>query len=186
MKKPVLKSVSMLFLILLLSQLALASTLYKEDFEGIQSQTFNLKEKDTVRIHSEGKDTEIMLRDVLPEDSRVKLTVFIEGAETPQYMTVSTSNKVLIDINKDNIKDFAVQPVYISSNNTVLSITKLQQSPQDDNPQSNNQITGKTEQEINKSPNILIGVYIAIAIIIIGLIAYLILRKKPVKPASAS
>ena len=184
MKKPVLKSVSMLFLILLLSQLALASTLYKEDFEGIQSQTFNLKEKDTVRIHSEGKDTEIMLRSVNPEDSRAKLTIFIEGAETPQYMTVSTSNKVLIDINKDNIKDFAVQPVYISSNNTILSITKLQQSPQDGS-QNNNQITGKTEQEINKSPNILIGVYIAIAIIVIGLVAYLVLRKKPMKPSNS-
>src|SRR3989344_9379197 len=123
------KKATLLLLILLAIPLAQASSLYTEDFSSANEKTFNLKEKDAVRFNIAGKETEMMLRSISPEKSSAKLTTFVEGAETPQYATIQTNSKLFLDLDRDNQKDVLIQAFYISKENTILSITNLEQGP---------------------------------------------------------
>ncbi len=158
-----------------ISTLANAASLYKEDFSNINSQTFNLKEKDAIRLSIFGNETEIMLREVFEEKNAVKLTIFIPGAETPVYVTLSSGQTMYTDLDKDRVKDIATKAIYISKENTILAISKLEPSEQS---QQSNELTGESSLTINEKPSIKTGIYISVAIIILGLIVYFIVRRK--------
>ena len=176
MKKLLLPSIFALLLIPLVQ----ASNLYIENFAN-STTTYNLQEKDAVRINIENKTVEVMLRQAIPEQSTAKLTIFIEGAETPQYVSVKTSNRLYLDVNRDQTKDIMLQTFYVSKNNTVLSLTKLEKNS---GPASNNsfiipdETTTIPQENLQKNRSFLIGIYITSGIIILGLITYFLLKKK--------
>jgi len=174
------KALPIIFIFILLAPIALASTLYREDFSNIQSQTFNLQEKDAIRVFYDNTTAEIMLNDVYPEKSSVKLTLFIEDAATPQYVSLKTNANLYVDINKDRVKDLVIRAHYISMNNTILSITPIKADDEINNPQPAAGTAEKTAEEpqTTKSPSLQTGIIITASVIALGLIIYFLLRKK--------
>ena len=135
------------------------------------------KEKDTVRIFYLGKETEVMLRSVDAQKNSLKLTLFIEGAETPQYVTLKQGINIMFDVDKDRIKDLIIRPIYISKENSVISIEKISIENQPAGPTGEAISIPKVESSEPKT-NLKVGLYISLGIIIIGLTTFLIFRKK--------
>ncbi|HLC63104.1 MAG TPA: LPXTG cell wall anchor domain-containing protein [Candidatus Nanoarchaeia archaeon] len=171
------KLFSLVLAVLVLSSVVQAASLYKEDFSNINQQTFTLKEKDTVRIFYLGKETEVMLRSVDAQKNSLKLTLFIEGAETPQYVTLKQGINIMFDVDKDRIKDLIIRPIYISKENSVISIEKISIENQPAGPTGEAISIPKVESSEPKT-NLKVGLYISLGIIIIGLTTFLIFRKK--------
>ena len=173
------KCIFIIAIILLSASLVQAANLYKEDFSRGNTQSFNLKEKDTIRVNITGKETEIMLRSVFPEKNSAKLTIFIQDAETPQYTTIQASSKVFIDIDKNREKDLLIQAIYISQENTILSITDLSITGLGSAPEVTGlAVEGTKPESGNPKSTFLIGVLITLSIIVLGLLLYFIFRKR--------
>ena|SRR3989344_4346100 len=176
------KLFSLVLAVLVLSSVVQAASLYKEDFSKINQQTFTLKEKDTVRIFYLGKETEVMLRSVDTQKNSLKLTLFIEDAETPQYVTLTQGSSIYFDVDKDKnkIKDLIIKPVYISGENSVISIEKVNSEnyPEQSSAPAGEVVSVPKVESQQPKTNLKVGLYISLGIIIIGLTAFLILRKK--------
>src|SRR3989344_5115687 len=158
------KLFSLVLAVLVLSSVVQAASLYKEDFSNINQQTFTLKEKDTVRIFYLGKETEVMLRSVDAQKNSLKLTLFIEGAETPQYVTLKQGINIMFDVDKDRIKDLIIRPIYISKENSVISIEKISIENQPAGPTGEAISIPKVESSEPKT-NLKVGLYISLGII---------------------
>lgn len=158
----------LLLIILLAIPLVSAASIINTDLIN-NPETIRLSVKDTIRFNMFDKEHEIMLREIRGSNS-VKITVFIEGAQTPIYIPLDSSNHALLDINKDRVDDLKIDLLFADKENAVLSITKL------DSPQSNI-ISGDVVAETKENPSKLIGIIITVAVIVIGSLLYFGFKK---------
>ena len=113
--------------ILLSVNLAFAGKVQDLDFSKEDLIKTTINERDVVRFvipfreydldkYKEGeidyelieKEHKVMIREVRSDSNFIKLTVFIQGAETPQYLNLGFKNIVRLDFDRDNLDDMVI------------------------------------------------------------------------------
>jgi len=143
------KKIILLIVILLLSISGVsAGAIYDIDFSKALTHVVILEERDLVRFdypirvyvggpfstleekrnspyELEEFEQKLMVRNVNPIKESLDLTLFIYGAETPQYFTLARNNLVRVDFERDNIDDLALELYKIEDNKTAIIMQKI-------------------------------------------------------------
>ena len=73
-----------------------------------------------VRYEVVDKEEVVMLRESHPDRNFVEMTVFIEGAEVPQYISLVKGRVLNLDFDRDNVDDLFVTVERIDENSATL------------------------------------------------------------------
>lgn len=112
----------LLLLVLLIVPFVSSADVKILDFNEVNETFIILEEKDAVRFDMYG-DHKIMVREIR-EDS-VALTVFIDGAETPNYIVLDDTHSVKIDFQRDDVDDMLIELNFIKENTTSIRLERL-------------------------------------------------------------
>ena len=141
------KKLLLLWIILLVSN-ASAGIIYDIDFSENPTHIVILNEKDSVRFdfpvrQYENKtfstleekrnskyelnelEQKLTVREVNEKSNSTALTLFIYGAETPQYFTLAKDNMIKVDFERDNIDNLLIRFYEIRGNKITLVLQKL-------------------------------------------------------------
>ena len=137
-----------LFWILILVSRVSAGVIYDIDFSENPTQIVILNEKDIVRFDFpvrqyenktfstleekrnskytlNGLEQKLMVREVNEKDNKTALTLFVYGAETPQYFVLAKDNMIKVDFERDNIDDLLIRFYEIKGNKVALVLQKI-------------------------------------------------------------
>lgn len=117
----------LLFLVLLAIPICVkAGDVQVVDFNYTNDTIVILGEKDMVRFDLYG-DQKVMVRDIGNDGNSVALTVFVEGAELPNYISLDQEHSIKVDFQRDNIDDLMIELVSVNENNnsTMLKLQRL-------------------------------------------------------------
>ena len=137
-----------LVLILLLVSSVSAGVIYDIDFSENPTQIVILNENDIVRFDFPVRQYEnkafstleekrnskyelneleqgLLVREVNEKSNSTALTLFIYGAETPQYFTLAKDNMIKVDFERDNIDDLLIRFYEIKGNKVALVLQKI-------------------------------------------------------------
>ena len=163
---------------LLLCSIILLSTVPNANAEGVVYQVelntgqIILKEKDIMEFGFEGKIHRIMIREVDESKENIQLTAFIQEAETPFYTTINKEVNNQFDFDRDGQIDLIIKLMEINEKEVTLYLITTE-----DIPKTEQKPTNENQSKINLGINPK-GIAITFGIIIIGLILYLLLKKK--------
>ena len=160
------KSLLVFTLFLVLIQIVIAGDMYKIDIENNEQSYFTLKERDVMRFDWANKEHKVMVRKINEDKKSVDLTIYVDGAPTPQYVSVSSDRFVKVDFDLDRIDDLQIKLDSIDGGNVTLELTKIKEEKDD----------SKTVKE-NLKKNSKIGWGIVVGIIILGLVIYSLILK---------
>jgi hypothetical protein len=118
-----------------------------------------LKERDILEFPWEGQTHRVMVREIGTSNKSVQLTIFIEGAETPFYAVISKESYSKLDFDRDDNPDLLIGLTGVNEKDVTLYL-----------------IPG--EEEKAKNNTTLNGIAIIVAIILVGLMAYLLFFRK--------
>ncbi len=131
------KRVIFLIFLIVFSSIVLAGTKHYIDLSDGR-EIITLSERDAIefkyfiRIYDEEGDFKlkettqrIFVDTVNTNKGSVELSNFIEGAETPFYVRINKATKMVLDFDKDDIKDLEVSLVNISNKEITLSLKEL-------------------------------------------------------------
>ncbi len=91
-----------------------------------ENKTFSsLEEKRNSKYELKKLEQKLMVRDVNEKGNSTALTLFIYGAETPQYFTLAKDNMIKIDFERDNIDDLIIRFYEIKGNKVALVLQKI-------------------------------------------------------------
>ena len=160
------KSLLVFTLFLVLIQIVIAGDMYKIDIENNEQSYFTLKERDVMRFDWANKEHKVMVRKINEDKKSVDLTIYVDGAPTPQYVSVSSDRFVKVDFDLDRIDDLQIKLDSIDGGNVTLELTKIKEEKDD----------SKTVKE-NLKMNSKVGWGIVVGIIILGLVIYSLILK---------
>ncbi|MDD5331694.1 MAG: hypothetical protein PHE43_02650 [Candidatus Nanoarchaeia archaeon] len=145
------KKVIFIFIVLVLMNLVYAGEIKTVNLTENKEQIVVLSARDAVKfglefrdyekpfINEEGKEqinfarlkhSEVIKIDDVNSNG-VDLAIFIEGAETPQYVTLEKGKEINLDIERDFIDDMTIKIVSILNDQVSLQLVML---PEDGNP----------------------------------------------------
>ena len=162
------KSLLVFTLFLVLIQIVIAGDMYKIDIEDNEQSYFTLKERDVMRFNWSNKEHKVMVRKINEDKKTVDLTIYVEGAPTPQYITVSSNRFVRVDFDLDRIDDLQIKLDSMDSGNVTLELIGVKEKKGD--------LIDKTTKKDLKM-NSKVGWGIVIGIIVLGLVIYSIIVK---------
>ncbi len=163
------KKILLFIVFLILIQIVIAGDMYKIDIEKNDQTFFTLKERDLMRFDWKDKEHKIMVRQINEDKKSVDLTIYVDGAPTPQYVSVSPTRFVKVDFDLDRIDDLQVRLDSIEGSNVTLGLTKIKE-------EKINSITGNAVKDLKIDTKI--GWSIVVGIIVLGLVVYsFVLRK---------
>ena len=162
------KSLLVFTLFLVLIQIVIAGDMYKIDIEKNEQSYFTLKERDVMRFDWGNKEHKVMVRKINEDKKSVDLTVYVDGAPTPQYVGVSPNRFVRVDFDLDRIDDLQIKLDSIESDKVALELTKIHEKKEG--------IADKTIKE-NLKMNSKVGWGIVVGIIVLGLVIYSLILK---------
>src|SRR3989344_2899154 len=125
------KSLLVFTLFLVLIQIVIAGDMYKIDIENNEQSYFTLKERDVMRFNWSNKEHKVMVRKINEDKKTVDLTIYVEGAPTPQYVSVSSDRFVKVDFDLDRIDDLQIKLDSIDGGNVTLELTKIKEEKDD-------------------------------------------------------
>jgi len=160
------KSLLVFTLFLVLIQIVIAGDMYKIDIENNEQSYFTLKERDVMRFDWANKEHKVMVRKINEDKKSVDLTIYVDGAPTPQYVSVSSDRFVKVDFDLDRIDDLQIKLDSIDGGNVTLELTKIKEEKDD----------SKTVKE-NLKMNSKVGWGIVVGIIVLGLVIYSLILK---------
>jgi len=160
------KSLLFFILFLVLIQIVVSGDMYKIDIEKNEQSYFTLKERDVMRFDWANKEHKVMVRKINEDKKSVDLTIYVDGAPTPQYVSVSSDRFVKVDFDLDRIDDLQIKLDSIDGGNVTLELTKIKEEKDD----------SKTVKE-NLKMNSKVGWGIVVGIIILGLVIYSLILK---------
>lgn len=124
--------------------MALAGKIYDLDFSDKNIVTAKINERDVARFtlpyreynldkYNEGvidyklinKEHKVMIREVSKNKDFVKLTVFIQDAETPQYLNLGFKSIIKLDFDRDSLDDLIIRLNKINNNETTLTFESI-------------------------------------------------------------
>ncbi len=143
------KKLSLLIcIVFVLISIASAGVIYDVDFAEGPTHIITLNERDVVRFNFSVREYEnrtfstleekrkseynledieqkLMIREVNKKNGWVSLTLFIYGAETPQYFTLAKGNMIKVDFERDNIDDLIIGLDKIEGKGVGLILQKI-------------------------------------------------------------
>jgi len=162
----------------LISTVVLAGEIHRLDFNENPVQVKEIKEGDLVEMKVENKTQKLILKNILPSKSMINLALFVEGSDTPSYISMSYNQQMRLDFYKDRVDDMALVLESLSAEKArIIFRTMDEKGNLIDLNQEVPQITGEEIKDSN-SPNLKTGIIITASIIIVGLIlSFIFLRK---------
>lgn len=153
-----------LFLFVFLAVFAIFSSVSKAEnavykLDEVTEGYVVLHEKEVLEFPWEGKTHRFMIREISKDKQSIAVTLFIEGAETPVYTLLSRENYARFDFNLDKEPELAIQLYDVYNGEVTLYLKPLLDTS------GESKITAK-------------GIAIAVAVILIGVLLYILLRKK--------
>lgn len=140
------KYIVLFILIILNINLVLAGQIYDLDFSKDNIITKTLNERDVARFtvpyreydlnkYDKGvidyklinKEHKVMVRELVNNKDIVRITVFIQDAETPQYLDLGFKNSIRLDFDRDNLEDMAIKLNKINGKEVTLTLEKIQE-----------------------------------------------------------
>ncbi len=134
-----------LFLFILLSiNLVLAGKVHDLDFSKGNIITITINERDVARFiipyreydlekYNEGvidyhlvdKEHKVMIREVENDRNFIRLTIFIQDAEVPQYLNLGINNLIKLDFDRDSLYDIIIKLNKIKDKEVTLTFEKI-------------------------------------------------------------
>jgi len=111
-----------IFSILLYSVIA-ANVYEAEDFTKHPKQLVILGERDAVSINWDDKKHQVMVRKIYQDQNKIDLTAFIEGAETPFYVSITSKTSLQLDFQQDLEYDMKVSIFNILKEEKTVALT---------------------------------------------------------------
>jgi len=173
------KKLILIFFVLLTSVVS-AGEMITVDFTETPGVVKEINEGDALRFTINEKTHELLLKEVYESSNYIKAALFVEGAETPAYLSIYYNQKVLIDFYKDGTDDLAIVLESVGDNKARIILRMLDESgsPVLESNNASNAITGNVVADEGSSVNSKTGLLITGAIVIIGFIIALIIIKK--------
>ncbi|AJF62632.1 MAG: hypothetical protein QT11_C0001G0490 [archaeon GW2011_AR20] len=141
----------------------------KADFYIESRQAYRLEQGDGISFLKDNKEYVISVDEIGKSSVRLKSFGYKENGEKETfYSFVNELQSNKIDFERDNIYDMRVDLLEIEDNRTKVDL--LFEALNEAKPQPNN--------ETNANSKLKTGLIISISIVILGLLIYLILRKK--------
>ncbi|MBS3156392.1 hypothetical protein J4413_04165 [Candidatus Woesearchaeota archaeon] len=165
---------------LLIVSIVSAGEMITIDFTKTPVVVEEINEGDALRFTINGKTHELLLKEVYESKNYIKAALFVEGAETPAYLSIYYNQKVLIDFYKDGTNDLAIVLESVSNNKAriILRILDETGNPVLESTNVSNAITGNVVADEGSSVDAKTGLLITGAIVIIGFVIALIIIKK--------
>ncbi len=168
-------------LILLCSCLVLAAGEMRTiDFSNSTSLLVQINTNDGVRFDWADKNHQVVVTNVNMNKSRVELTNFIEGAPTPYYNSLNPKTTIVLDFDRDKVRDMEISLVKFVDNDTVILLFQKLSEPKPPSPQGNVQVTGWFTRVFSKGP--FNSAYYNVGLLVIVIIVIvLLLSTRPVR-----
>ena len=168
--------------IALISTTVLAGEIHRLDFNKNLVQVEEIKEGDLVEMSIGNSTHKLILKNVIAEKSIINVALFVEGTDTPSYISLGYNQKARLDFYNDRKDDMSLVLETISAEKARIifrTIDETENSVTITNEAETTQISGEVIEETTKdTPNLKTGIIIAACIIIIGLIAAFLFLKK--------
>lgn len=173
-----------LIFIALISTTVLAGEIHRLDFNKNPLQVEEVKEGDLVEMGVGNRTHKLILKRVITDKSIINVALFVEGTDTPTYISLGYNQKARLDFYNDRKDDMSLVLESLSTKNARIIFRTIDET---ENPliitnetnKETAQISGEIVKEITKdTPNLKTGIIIATCIIIIGLIATFLFLKK--------
>jgi len=114
------------FLVLCSGLVFAAGEMRTIDFSNSSSLLVQIGLNDGVRFDWADKNHQIVVTNLNMANQRVELSIFIEGAPTPSYSSVTPKTSVVLDFDRDDVKDLKVSFVkFVSSDTVILLLEKI-------------------------------------------------------------
>ncbi|MBI4159109.1 hypothetical protein HY500_02520 [Candidatus Woesearchaeota archaeon] len=175
------KVLILIILISLISPVVLAGEIHRLDLNKNPVEVREIREGDLVEISIGNKTQKIILKKVLFPKNIINLALFIEGSDTPSYISMSYNQQMRLDFYNDKVDDMILVLESLSPEQARIIFRSMDEKG---NPVITNQeigglskITGE-EVKGNNAPNLKTGIIIIASIIIVGLIISFIFLKK--------
>jgi hypothetical protein len=158
-----------LIIVLLLPIVMAGNTYYLEDLSKYPLQQVTMEEKDRIEFILFDARHTIIINKMIPYRS-IDLDIF-PYLESVTYATLKKDTYLSLDLNKDYKEDLTMRIGEINNKTVKIIIFKKQVKE--------NQITGEVvAEEPRIDPNKIIGVILIGLIMIVGVVSYLVIRKK--------
>ncbi|MBI2667957.1 hypothetical protein HYX17_04285 [Candidatus Woesearchaeota archaeon] len=73
------------------------------------------------------KEHKVMIREISKNKDFARLTIFIQDAETPQYLNLGFKNIIKLDFDRDSLDDLIIRLNKINGNETTLTLESIQE-----------------------------------------------------------
>ena len=138
------KLIVLVVLLLLNISLSFAAQIHALEFNNDNKALITINERDIIRFsvpyreydldkYAQGeinyelteKEHKVMVREIGNTNNFVRLTIFIEGAETPQYFDLGFNNIIKLDFDRDSLDDLSLRLDKIEDKRVTFSFERI-------------------------------------------------------------
>ncbi|MEM4244790.1 MAG: hypothetical protein QW404_01970 [Candidatus Nanoarchaeia archaeon] len=150
------------------------------DFSNSSALLVQINTHDGVRFDWGDKNHKVVIRNINVAKNLVEVTNFVEGAPTPYYTSLNPKTTIMLDFDRDDVRDLEISLVKFVDNDTVILLFQKLSEPKPPTEGGNVQVTGWFTKVFSKGPfnsaYYNLGLLIVIVIVVI-----LLLSTRPVR-----